>query len=361
MTTGEEFEMATMPSGHGRATILDVARAAQVSRQTVSNALKHPERVRPDTLERVHAEIDRLDYRPSTAATSLRGQRAGAVGMELTGLGAHALSDALAPFLVSLTIAAPEHDCHIVTFGSDGPDPTLQRYREMWRSRLVDAFVIMDTHHGDPRPAWLLERDIPFASFGRVWDDPSFTSWADVDGRNGVAGAVDHLVSQGYSRIGYLGWPQGSLVGDERRNGWAEAVTRHGQTHQGPEGNTIQDLAKAMAAAEPLVDDVGIGGAIACASDVLALGVTQVLLRRGLVPGRDVGVVGFDGSETARTHDLTSVAQPYRSIASQLLTQVHNQLTTQRRPDHGLMFEPTLLPRASTLRQSSAPHPQEKS
>lgn len=353
--------MATMPSGHGHATILDVARAAQVSRQTVSNALKHPERVRPDTLERVHAEIERLDYRPSTAATSLRGQRAGAVGMELTGLGAHALSDALAPFLVSLTIAAPDHDCHIVTFGSDGPDPTLERYREMWRSRLVDAFVIMDTHHGDPRPAWLLERGIPFASFGRVWDDESFTSWADVDGRTGLANAVDHLVTQGYSRIAYLGWPQGSLVGDERRSGWVEALARHDPAHRGPEANSIQDLAEAMEAADVLIDAVGTGGAIACASDVLALGVTQALLLRGLLPGRDVGVVGFDGSETARTHGLTSVAQPYRSIAGQLLTQVHNQLTTQRQPDHGHMFEPTLLPRASTRRQPSAPHPQEKS
>lgn len=353
--------MATTPTGSRRATILDVARAAHVSRQTVSNALKHPERVRPDTLKRVHAEIDRLDYHPSTAATSLRGQRAGAVGMELTGWGAHSLSDALAPFLVSLTIAAPEHDCHIVTFGSDGEEPVLERYREMWRGRLVDAFVIMDTRHDDPRPAWLLEQGIPFASYGRVWDDPSFTSWADVDGTAGVADGVDHLVAQGYSRIAYLGWPQGSLVGDERRQGWVEAMARHGRRHAGPEGTSTQDLARAMVAAEPLVEAVGVGGGVACASDVLALGVTQVLLQRGLVPGRDVGVVGFDGSETARTHEITSVVQPYRQIAHELLTQVHEQLITHRRPDEGRIFEPTLLHLASTRRDRSAPTPQEKS
>lgn len=340
--------MATSPSARARATVNDVALAAQVSRQTVSNALMHPERVRPETLQRVHAEIDRLGYSPSTAASSLRQQRAGAVGMELTGLGSQSLSDALAPFLVSLTICAPNHECHIVTFGAEQEGPTLERYREMWRGRLVDAFVIMDTHHGDPRPSWLAEHGIPFASFGRVWDDPTFTAWADVDGRAGTDAAVEHLVSHGYGAIGFLGWPTGSLVGDERRQGWADATTRHGLGDPSLQATSNQILPEAMAAAGPLVDRVGLGGAIVCASDLLALAVHQVLLTRGLTPGRDVGIVGFDGSQSALAHGLSSVAQPYRAIANELLTQIHDQLTSGRPGASGVMLTPTLVPRSSS-------------
>ncbi|PRY62581.1 LacI family transcriptional regulator [Knoellia remsis] len=339
--------MATVPTGRSRATIIDVAQAAGVSRQTVSNSLKHPERVRPDTLERVLAEIDRLDYTPSTAATSLRDQRAGAVGIELTGLGTTP-SEALAPFLLGLAVHAPAHDCHIVTFATDADRPEPERYRSMWRSRLVDAFVMMDTHPDDPRPGWLRERRVPFASFGRVWDDPSFTAWADVDGRAGTSDAVDHLAARGYERIGWLGWPDGSAIGDERRSGWVDALERHGL--DGPEARAEQDLVSAMAAAEGLVDSVGGGGAIVCTSDVLALGVHQVLLRRGLIPGRDVGIVGFDGSQTARTHGLTSVHQPYGAIADTLLTQVHDQLTDDELPSAGVMLAPELVPDASTER-----------
>lgn len=340
--------MATPSSARARATVNDVAVAAGVSRQTVSNVLMHPERVRPETLIRVRAEIDRLGYSPSTAASSLRQQRAGAVGMELTGQGAATLSDALAPFLVSLTISAPSHECHIVTFGSDQGGPTLEQYREMWRSRLVDAFVIMDTHRGDPRPAWLAEQGIPFASFGRVWDDPQFTAWADVDGRSGTDAAVEHLVSRGYGPIGYLGWPTGSLVGDERRQGWVDATERHDRADPSLQAETEQRLPEAIVAAGPLVDAVGRGGAIVCASDLLALAVHQVLLTRGLAPGRDVGIVGFDGSQSALAHGLTSVAQPYRAIADDLLTQVHDQLTTGRGHPTGSMLTPTLVTRSSS-------------
>ncbi|MDT0214897.1 LacI family DNA-binding transcriptional regulator [Rothia sp. ARF10] len=340
--------MATPSSARSRATVNDVAVAAGVSRQTVSNALKHPERVRADTLARVRAEIDRLGYSPSTAASSLQQRRAGAVGMELTGQGAEVLSDALAPFLVSLTIRAPSHDCHIVTFGSDRGGPTLEQYREMWRSRLVDAFVIMDTHHGDPRPAWLAEQGIPFASFGRVWDDPSFTAWADVDGRAGTDAAVEHLVARGYGPIGYLGWPTGSLVGDERHQGWVDATSRHDRADATLQATTEQRLPEAIEAAGPLVDAVGRGGAIVCASDLLAIAVHQVLLARGLAPGRDVGIVGFDGSQSALAHDLTSVAQPFRDIADELLTQVHEQLTSGREHPTGTMLTPTLVPRSSS-------------
>lgn len=356
--------MATPSSARARATVNDVALAARVSRQTVSNALMHPERVRPDTLQRVHAEIDRLGYSPSTAASSLRQQRAGAVGMELTGLGSQSLSDALAPFLVSLTICAPTHECHIVTFGSDQGGPILERYREMWRGRLVDAFVIMDTHLGDPRPSWLAEQGIPFASFGRVWDEPAFTDWADVDGRAGTDTAVEHLVSGGYGPIGYLGWPSGSLVGDERREGWADATARHGRGDLGLQATSNQVLPEAIVAAGPLVDRVGRGGAIVCASDLLALAVHQVLLARGLTPGHDVGIVGFDGSQSALAHNLTSVAQPFRAIADELLTQVHDQLMSGHHHPSGVMLTPTLVPRSSSHPSSttiSAPHHQEKS
>ncbi|MFD0346534.1 LacI family DNA-binding transcriptional regulator [Kitasatospora aburaviensis] len=66
-----------MPQGAPRprraaATIEEVARAAGVSRQTVSNALNAPQRVRPDTLTRVRAAIERLGYRPDQSARSLR-------------------------------------------------------------------------------------------------------------------------------------------------------------------------------------------------------------------------------------------------------------------------------------------------
>ena len=55
--------------------VKDVAAVAGVSIGTVSNVLNHPEKVRPQTRERVRAVINHLGYVPNEAARQLRAGR----------------------------------------------------------------------------------------------------------------------------------------------------------------------------------------------------------------------------------------------------------------------------------------------
>lgn len=347
-----------------KVTVNTVAEAAGVSRQTVTNALLHPERVRPDTLERVRLEIGRLGYQPSAAAQAMQSQRSGAIGIELNALGPDYHNALMTPFLAALSIHAPSNGCHMVTFASDSEQPTLDAYEKMWRSQVVDAFVIADTHHGDPRPEWLRSRQIPFASFGRVWDDPTFGAWVDVDGKFGTGLAVDHLREAGYRRVGYVGWPEGdSAVGDARHQGWQEGCVRKGWATLGASAFCRDELAEATVAAADVVADVGPGGAIVCASDVIAVGVLHALHLAGLRPGTDVGIVGFDDSELARMHGLTSVAQPVDEIAGCVLRLIGDAFSAAAQPTplpsrgDGPLDEGTLLTPRLTVRDSTSLHP----
>lgn len=337
-----------MPSDErpARTTIVDVARAAGVSRQTVSNAVNKPDRVRPDTLQRVLTHVERLDYRPSSAAQTLRHQRAGAVGIEMNAV-SDTPSDVAHPFLVALALAGPQHSCHLVPFASRDSFPMLSGYQDMVRRRLVDAFVLSDTHPGDPRPVWLSRAGIPYASFGRVYDDPAITSWADVDGAGGVEMAVAHLAARGYGTVAFLGWPEGSAVGDDRRRGWL-AATSAPHPVRGPSATSEQELPQAAAAAATLLDQLGPGDAVVCASDVLALGVHHAASARGWEPGRDIGITGFDGSAPARLHGITTLAQPLDDIAELLLSVVHDQLAGLPAPDQGALLLPSLTIAPST-------------
>ncbi|WP_161965054.1 LacI family DNA-binding transcriptional regulator [Ornithinimicrobium cerasi] len=334
-----------------RATIVDVASAAGVSRQTVSNVLNFPDRVRPRTRDRVLAEVDRLGYRPSTAARGLRNQRAGAVGLELN---LPTCGSDIGPLVLgALTARAPAHDVHLVPFGDAHVFPTVAAYRDMTRRHLVDAFVFADTHSGDPRPDWLLEHEIPFAAFGRLYSHPELTCWADVDGHRGLELAVEHLVDRGYATVGYLGWPlhlEDPAVAEDRHRGWVDAATGLGVA--GPAGVTDQQLGPAVEAADALLNELGPGDAVACASDLIALAVLYAAARRGLAVGRDLGVVGFDGSLVARRHGLTTVVQPYEDLADHLLRTVHDQLLDGTVPVAGALLDPTLAPSSSTDRES---------
>ena len=64
---------------HRRATIYDVARAAGVSHQTISNVLHLRGRVGTDTPARVNAAITELDYRPRSAGTPSLSRRRTAI------------------------------------------------------------------------------------------------------------------------------------------------------------------------------------------------------------------------------------------------------------------------------------------
>ncbi|MGL5928441.1 MAG: LacI family DNA-binding transcriptional regulator [Dermatophilaceae bacterium] len=331
-----------------RVTIHDVARAAGVSRQTVSNVVNNPERVRGETLERVRAAITDLGYHPSSSAQSLRNQRTGAVGLELHALGSH--NATTAPVLTAMSVRARHHDCHLVTFGSETGSPMLEGYRSMWAGHLVDAFLLTETHHGDPRPDWLDAHGIPYASFGRVWDDPTFTRWVDVDGAAGTRAAVEHCRAAGYATIAYLGWPEGSAVGDDRRRGWQAACGSAGGRPAGPSATAVQDLDDAITSARRLLRDLSPGDAVVCSSDVLALGVHHAAMHLGLEPGRDLGIVGFDGSETAAMHHLSSVAQPFEAVAEEALTLVGRALRGESAPPRGSLLLPGVIPARSTRR-----------
>jgi LacI family transcriptional regulator len=329
-----------------RPTIVDVASAAGVSRQTVSNVLNRPDRVAPATLDRVRREIDRLGFTPHVSAQQLRRKRASAYGFEVNPSGHRRMGHILDEFLVELTVSAPGRASHLVAFAPD-PDDVVAGYRQTLASGLVDGFVLADTRTSDPRPPWLLEHEVPFVSFGRVWDLPELTRWVDVDGHAGVRDAVHHLVDAGYRQVGFLGWPVGSPVGDDRRRGWRDAVAELGLDASAPAAASVQDIDEATEAAEDVLDHLGPDAAVVCASDLLALGVLRAVRNRGLRPGADIGVVGFDDTDVAAAMGLSSVHQPVAEAARI----AWDMLIDPVRHPGPVLLEPTLTIRASSLRE----------
>ena len=147
-------------------TLATVAAEAGVSRQTVSNALNSPELLRPDTLERVQAAIERLGYSPNRAARSLRtrsshliglrgragrrGQRQRADGpLRALAGGQHPRRGLPRAAVLRRAAAAARRG------GGGGPADPVAGYDELLRSAAVDAFVVTDTYRGNPQAAWL--------------------------------------------------------------------------------------------------------------------------------------------------------------------------------------------------------------
>jgi len=338
-----------------RATLESVARHAAVSRQTVSNVLNAPHLVHPSTLVRVQAAIDELNYRPHHAARTLKTRRSRLVGARIEPRRDGVAGAVLDRFLQSLTARAQEVGHRILLFTATDDDHECRLYDELLGDHDLDAFVLTGTHADDRRTAWLAERDVPFVTFGRPWGARSGAAdrhgWVDVDGAEGTRAATRHLLERGHRRIAFLGWPEGSEVGDDRRSGWADLAAAAGlAVPPGYDAAVPDGVDTGRAAAAAMLDLPTPPTAIVCTSDSVGLGAWTEVTARGLRPGADVAVIGFDDSATAAVVGLSSVAQPLDDAASACLRLLQGVVTAVEPPPgppDPVLLTPRLVVRAS--------------
>ncbi|WP_307834119.1 LacI family DNA-binding transcriptional regulator [Paractinoplanes lichenicola] len=321
-------------------TIATVARRAGVSRQTVSNVINTPDVVREETRERVREAIEELGYRVNQAARQMRTGRSRLIAVRIEPARDGINGSVLDRFLHGLTDAAGLAGYRVMLYTAGGDADEIATYDELLNAYDLDAFVLTSTHHGDPRTSWLAARDVPFVTFGRPWGAPDTHSWVDVDNAAGTAAATSHLLSAGHRRIGFLGWPAGSGVGDARREGWHRAAGLSALSATSSDG-----VEPGAAAAKSLLSRPEAPTALVCASDSLALGALQAARELG----RDCAVVGFDDTAVAQAIGLTSVSQPLAEAAARCMGLL-TELLDGRAPS---LPTTVLLPPSLVVRQTA--------
>ncbi len=326
-----------------KVTIATVARHANVSRQTVSNVLNTPELVRDETRVRVRAAIEELGYRANLAARQMRTGRSRLIAVRIDSVRNGIEGTVLDRFLHGLTEAAAPAGYRIMLYTASDDESEIATYDELLASYALDAFVLSHTHHGDARTAWLRLRGVPFTTFGRPWGAIDSHSWVDVDGAAGTAAATRHLIEAGHRRIGFLGWPTGSGVGDDRRLGWASTMAEAGFAVAGMESHTVDGLAEGERAARAILTGQRAPTALVCSSDPLALGARRAA---------DIPVTGFDDTAMAQATGLTSVAQPIAEAAAECVRTLANLLDDtqhggEQPPPQQVLLTPQLVIRDS--------------
>ncbi|QOC25011.1 LacI family DNA-binding transcriptional regulator [Microbacterium sp. PAMC21962] len=299
------------------ATIEDVARAAGVSRQTVSNVINSPQIVREETRARVTDAISRLNYAPHASARRLRTRRSSTIGIHLDPYAGGISGVVLDRFVHALTEQAGERGLRVMLYAARTPDEEIRRMGDLREGGEIDAVVITGTFPGDPRAEWLLARGVPFVSFGRPWgrDDVGAPThhWVDVDGAAGTAQATTHALATAGARVAFFGWPAGSATGDDRESGWRRALAAAdaGSTWAPVRLTSEENVARARDIAAPVVarDDID---ALVCVSDSLAVGahLAAVAAGRPRLP-----IVGFDNTPAVEALGLSSVEQLPEEVA----------------------------------------------
>jgi LacI family transcriptional regulator len=312
-------------------TIRDVARLSGVSPMTVSRVINDSERVSPETRRRVEQAISELGYVPSRLARGLSRQRTGTLAV--------IVPDVANPFFTAVVRAAEEvarrADYHVILCDTRADLSVEQDVIEELIAHRVEGMVIAPV---SDRSATHLQRlaefGVPFVLIDRTVPGVD----CDVvlgDSSGGARQLVEHLVSLGHRRIGFIVESDDVSTARDRRTGYEAALNAA--------GIAFDPALVAKAAPDPSGGSAGMGRlleleerptAVFTVNNLVALGAIEAVRAAGLEVPDDVALVCFDDIEYAsRLYPfLTAMEQPAQTFGT-LGTQLLLERIEGRGPD----------------------------
>jgi DNA-binding LacI/PurR family transcriptional regulator len=299
-----------------RPRIADVAREAGVSKTAVSFAFNSPERLSPDTAQRIREIAEHLGYRPHPVARMLTQRRTMSLGV----LTPQALSVVFSnPFFGAFSegiALAAEESGYALHFLS----PVHGSLVRAVARATVDGVVALGLSDRHPEIEQIRRAGVPIV----LVDSTALPEVASIviDDEGGASAAAAHLLSLGHRDFLVIG---------------VEPPPGHGEELEGVTGRRLTGYRTALAVGGvelrddqvvvgPATIDAGVAvftrlwsvgrrpTAVLAMSDAIAVGVLRAARDLGLSIPDDLSVVGFDDIDLAvRTHPpLTTVHQPIR-------------------------------------------------
>lgn len=286
--------------------MVDVAREAGVSAQTVSRTLRGHDNVHPEIRERVLAAVDRLGYRMNSAARALSSGRTRTIGL----ISLTSTSYSQSSTQMSVEQAAEEYGYLLVGARTSSLDAraiaTAMRHLERQGAEgLVLSVPLFDATDEIAS----ITRRIP-----TVILDGSQTEAArvlPVDQQSVAAIATEHLLELGHDTVWHVSGPQNWTDASSRTRGWEDTLVRHGCDVMPPlRGDWTPESGYQAGRVIARIDGAS---AVFVSSDEMAFGLLRALAEGGRRVPEDVSVVGVDDIPLAAYSSpaLTTVSQPF--------------------------------------------------
>ncbi len=279
---------------------------------TVSRALNGYTDISPATRERVKRAADELGYRANQNARRLSIGTPETICYLMPRYASSGTQPFVAQLLQGLGEALSKRNWDLLVSHAGTSKDELAQIDRLVRSGRIGGLVISRPLKNDPRIRLIQDLKCPFVVHGRTAACDDY-AWYDIDSARAFVDAVDHLVGLGHSRIAFVGAPLQYQFAQDRLNGYQTGLKGNGLPGD-PDLVQIAEFSDegGEVATNSLLDLPEPPTAIVCVSDAMAFGALAAVRARGLMPGKEISVIGYDGlSFGAHANPpLTTMAQP---------------------------------------------------
>ncbi|WP_404979617.1 LacI family DNA-binding transcriptional regulator [Croceicoccus sp. BE223] len=303
-------------------TINDVARLSGVSKKTVSRIINRSPLVKKDTREKVEKVIAELGYVPNPQARALALRRNFLIGL----LHDNPNAQMVLNFQQGVLEVLKDTEFALVVRPVDRKSPRLladvRHFLE--QQRPFGMLILPPLSENDALAELCVELGCEYVRMGSA-DLDDAAHLVESNDRQAVGEAVDLLVAEGHRDIGFIAGPDGFRSAFERREGFCEAMARHGlEIGEDRMEEGMYTFESGLAAGGNLLDRQPRPTAIFASNDEMAAGALHAARRRDLVVPDDLSIIGFDDTAIA-AHiwpPMTTVRWPINAMARAAATKL---------------------------------------
>lgn len=206
-------------------TLNDIAKQLNVSKVTVSKALRgHPD-ISRETAKLVRKVAEELGYTPNFAARNLSSRKSNTIGVVVPKI-AHFFFSAVIEAIYD--IAFHNNYDIALTVSQENADREKKHIDTLLAMR-VDGIIVSISQQTKDKTIFekVLNRNVPLVFMDRVLEIEG-TSQVTVDDRGGAFKAIELAIKNGYTKIAHLGGYKEINIGKDRFAGFADAMEKYG-------------------------------------------------------------------------------------------------------------------------------------
>lgn len=304
----------------------DIAKELNVSRVTVSKALRNHPDISAAMKEKVNETVKKMGYVPNLIAKQLNSRKTFTIGIVVPDL-----ENSFFSYVVdSMIDYATEKDYRVILTVSREKESVEKRNIENLIGMRVDGLLVCNSQETKDTLIYsqIKRMKIPLVFFDRTVADAGFSSVV-FDDRAGAISSLDKVIGTGFTRIAHFAGYSGINIGKERCEGYRASLEKHGIPVRKDwiiEGG--YELKDGQSSFMKLLAQGDLPEIIFTVNDRVALGAYKAAKEAGLRIPEDIGIFGYGFNEITDFFDpqLTVINQDPRKMGLEATKLLLNEI-----------------------------------
>jgi LacI family kdg operon repressor len=309
-----------------KVTMADVAKAAGVSKSTVSQYLnKRFEYMGEKTKHKIEEAIEELGYQPNFIARSLKQKRTSMVGIIVANI-THYFSTEVSRAIEDF---CHKHDLHAIVCNADDDPEKEKKYIEMLRAKQIDGLIIFPTGQNNDLYKSMVKQGYPVVFVDRKVENLDVFSII-TNNTDATYKAVQHFIEKGHQNIAFVVQPLTVSTRIDRLAGYKKALT-DADLEVNPDFIIEASIPEMKSKLEQLFSLEVKPTTLFAGNDRVLLAVLEFLKEKGIKLGNELELIVFDNIPFAHLLEapISFIIQPATDMGKKAAELLFEQINKE--------------------------------